>query len=359
MDKQLLRDTDSLQLNQTIIQYLSEIDRFSGSWLSLGQIAPERLTTLRQIATLESIGSSNRIEGNRLTNNQIQTILDRLSMTSFKTRDEQEVAGYAKVMDTVFKNWEYIPFSENVIRQLHKDMLSYSDKDDRHRGNYKTVPNSIAAFKDGKQIGIIFETASPLETPLLMKELVDWTQAMLETRRIHPLVVTGIFTVFFLAIHPFTDGNGRLSRILTSFLLLKSGYTYIPYSSLESIIEANKAAYYAALRETQISFRTDKPDWTPWLEFFLSSLTQQVRQLQKKVNEAHMMDSPLPELSQRILELARSHGYVTTNTIHQATGANKSTIKYQLGQLQRKKLLQKYGNGPSTHYKLTIAIVPA
>lgn len=231
----------TLVITPEILGLIAAIDEFKGAWRALGTLAPERLSALRKVASIESIGSSTRIEGSRLTDHQVEALLSNISIQSFSSHDEQEVAGYAEVMETIFQSWESIRFSENHIKQLHRDLLKYSDKDERHRGNYKTASNSVAAFDgDGKQVGIVFETAAPFATPGLMRELVEWTNESFEERHLHPLIIIAIFSVVFLEIHPFQDGNGRLSRAMTSLLLLRAGYAYVPYSSLESIIEQNK-----------------------------------------------------------------------------------------------------------------------
>ena len=274
---------DTLNITPEMLRLIAQIDEFKGAWKALGSLAPERLTALRRVATIESVGSSTRIEGSKLSDRQVESLLTNLSIRAFTSRDEQEVAGYAETMEQVFQSWEYIPLTENHIRQLHRDLLRHSDKDERHRGQYKHAPNSVAAFDaHGQQIGIVFETASPFDTPRLMQELVDWTNAELNAEEFHPLLVIGIFIVSFLAIHPFQDGNGRLSRILTALLLLRCGYAYTPYSSLESVIENSKENYYLSLRQTQTSIRTDSPDWHPWLLFFLRALHQQMKRLERK-----------------------------------------------------------------------------
>ena len=261
--------TDTLIITSTILARISEIDEFKGAWQALGTLAPERLAALRRVATIESIGSSTRIEGSKLSDQEVQRLLSNLEIKSFDTRDEQEVVGYSEVMETVFEAWDHIAISENHILQLHRDLLKYSDKDERHRGSYKTSSNSVAAFDEtGAQIGIVFETATPFDTPRLMAELISWYNETAEERDLHPLIAIGIFVVVFLEIHPFQDGNGRLSRVLTTLLLLRAGYAYVPYSSLESVIEQSKEGYYLALRQTQGTIRSASPDWTPWLEFF-------------------------------------------------------------------------------------------
>lgn len=331
---------------------IAEIDEFKGAWKALGTLAPERLSALRRVATIESIGSSTRIEGSKLSDSEVEKLLTNLSVHSFASRDEQEVAGYAETMEQIFQSWEYIPLTENFVRQLHRDLLRHSDKDERHRGIYKTSPNNVLAFDaDGKQIGVVFETATPFETPQRMAELIGWTNAALETKRLHPLLVIGIFTVTFLAIHPFQDGNGRLSRILTTLLLLRSGYAYTPYSSLESVIENSKEGYYLALRQTQTTIRTDAPNWHPWLLFFLRALHQQMKRLEKKVEQEHIVLAALPELSLQILEYARDHGRVTVKDMVILTGASRNTLKEHFRKLVENRELTMQGKGRGIWYK--------
>jgi Fic family protein len=346
-----MKDID-IPITQELLLLIAEIDEFKGKWRALNTLAPDRLAALRKIATIESVGSSTRIEGARLTDRQVQALLANVGKQSFASRDEQEVAGYAEVIDSIFASWESIPISENYIKQFHKMLLKYSPKDERHRGEYKKFENSVQAFDvDGNSLGIVFETTSPFDTPRQMNEIVTWTGNQLISPTIHPLLTIGVFVVTFLAIHPFQDGNGRLSRILTTLLLLKAGYSYVPYSSIESIIEESKEGYYLALRQTQCTIGADRsPNWEPWLVFFLRVLQRQKHRLQTKLDTEKIMTSTLPLLSIRILELAKEHGRVTTQSIEQATGESRSTIKARLKQLTIDRLLIRYGNGRSTWY---------
>ncbi|MGD0950607.1 MAG: Fic family protein, partial [Candidatus Binatia bacterium] len=312
---------DTLQITPEFLTLIAEIGEFKGAWRAFGTLAPERLNALRRVATIESIGSSTRIEGSKLSDREVERLLSNLQIQSFATRDEQEVAGYAKVMETVFQSWADIPVTENHIKQLHRDLLSYSDKDDYHRGAYKTTSNSVAAFDDaGRQVGIVFETATPFDTPRLMAELVAWLNEARTLGRLHPLLIIGVFIVVFLEIHPFQDGNGRLSRILTAILLLQAGYAYVPYSSLESVIEHSKETYYLALRQTQGTIRTAAPNWQPWLLFFLRALQQQKRRLAAKVEREKIIIAALPELAVQIVDHARQHGRVTIGDMIRVTG---------------------------------------
>ncbi|MEY2953906.1 MAG: hypothetical protein RLZZ401_1993, partial [Pseudomonadota bacterium] len=275
---------ESLKITPEVLSQIARIEEFKGAWRALGTLAPDRLQALRRVATIESIGSSTRIEGSKLSDREVEKLLANLEIKTFDTRDEQEVAGYAELMELVFSAWQNIPFNENHIKQLHQTLLRHSEKDTWHRGQYKTNTNSVAAFDDkGVQIGIVFETASPFDTPRLMAELLDWLTQERDKAHLHPLLIIAVFAVVFLEIHPFQDGNGRLSRVLTTLLLMQGGYAYVPYSSLESVIEANKEGYYLALRQTQGTIRTEAPNWQPWLLFFLRSLSEQVRRLEKKV----------------------------------------------------------------------------
>jgi Fic family protein len=343
----------TLQITPQILGLIAELDEFKGAWRALGTLAPERLSALRRVATIESIGSSTRIEGSKLSDREVELLLANLEIKSFATRDEQEVAGYAETMELVFQSWQEITMTENHVKQLHRDLLRYSEKDARHRGQYKTQPNSVAAFDEaGKQVGIVFETATPFNAPRLIQEAVDWAREALETRQLHPLLVTAIFIVVFLEIHPFQDGNGRLSRILTTLLLLRTGYAYAPYSSLESVIEQSKEGYYLALRQTQGTIRTDAPDWQPWVLFFLRALQQQMHRLAKKVERERIALSAMPELSARIVEHAREHGRVTIGAMATLTGTNRNTLKVHFRQLLGKGHLVMHGRGRGAWYAL-------
>jgi Fic family protein len=341
----------TLQITPEILSIIAEIDEFKGAWKALGQIAPEQLISLKRIATIESIGSSTRIEGNQLSDKEVELLLSNLEIKRFATRDEQEVAGYAQVMNLIFQHYATTPFTENYIKQFHRDLLQYSEKDNWHRGNYKTSTNKVVAFDaDGKSLGVVFETATPFDTPFLMEELVNWTRDAIENKRLHPLLIISIFKVVFLAIHPFQDGNGRLSRILTTYLLLSTGYAYVPYSSLEAVIENSKEGYYLALRQTQGTLKSDTPGWQPWLLFFLKALQQQKSRLQIKIEREHLLLASLPELSLNILEFAKTRGRITISEIVVLTGANRNTVKKHLENLVKTKHLQKYGVSKGAWY---------
>lgn len=346
-------NTTTIQISPEILRLIAELDEFKGAWRALGTLAPERLSALRRVATIESIGSSTRIEGSKLTDREVEQLLANLEIKFFNTRDEQEVAGYAETMELIFQSWQEIALTENHIKQLHRDLLRYSEKDSHYRGLYKTQPNSVAAFdEEGKQVGIVFETSTPFDTPHLMKEAVDWARENMASRHLHPLLVTAIFIIVFLEIHPFQDGNGRLSRILTTLLLLRAGYAYVPYNSLESVIEQSKEGYYIALKQTQGTIRTAAPNWQPWVLFFLRTLQQQMKRLARKVEREKIVLSAIPELSVRIVEYAREHGRVTIGDMATLTGTSRNTLKPHFRQLLGKGHLVMHGRGRGAWYAL-------
>jgi Fic family protein len=347
-------NTDTIHITPEILTLIAEIDEFKGAWRALGTLAPERLKALRHVATIESIGSSTRIEGSKLTDREVELLLSNLEIKQFSSRDEQEVAGYATVMETVFQAWQDISVTENHIKQLHRDLLGYSVKDERHRGDYKTLRNDVGAFDaDGTMIGVVFETASPFDTPRRMQEMVAWFKGARELGQLHPLLSISVFIVTFLEIHPFQDGNGRLSRILTTLLLLQAGYAYVPYSSLESVIEHSKEGYYLALRQTQASLHTDSPNWQPWLVFFLRALQQHKRRLAEKIEREKLMLAALPELAAQIIDEARSRGRVTMGDMIRLTGASRNTLKEHFKRLQEQGYIVREGMGKATWYRLS------
>lgn len=344
--------SSSISITSQILNLVAELDEFKGRWDLLGRLAPDRLTSLKRVATIESVGSSTRIEGARLSDLQVETLLANLELHSFRSRDEEEVAGYAEAMNTIHDAWEHIPFTENHIKQLHGITLKYSRKDTGHRGEYKTLANHVEAFDaDGASIGVIFETASPFDTPRLMAELVSSTVAALQEKELHPLLVIGAFVVHFLAIHPFQDGNGRLSRVLTTLLLLQSGYHHVPYSSLERIVEENKEGYYRALRASQKLIRSDDENLDDWLRFFMISLKKQKDSLLYKIEREQLLEKLAP-LEEKMLAITRERGRLTIADAVTLLSANRNTVKLHLRQLVQQGYLEQHGSGKGTWYSV-------
>lgn len=336
-----------------MLNKISEIDRFSTAWTG-GLLRPsaEKLTTMRRVATIESIGSSNRIEGNRMTDEQVEELFSHINKKTFQSRDEEEVAGYSDLINTIFTSYNDIPLTENYIKQLHQILLSYSSKDERHRGEYKKDVNSVAAFDaQGNKIGSVFETATPFDTPRLMSEIVGWTNDTLRDHFFHPIITIGVFVIHFLSIHPFTDGNGRLSRALTSMLMLQAGYDYMPYSSMESVIEASKDAYYRALHNTQKTIWTDKVNYEPWLTSFITSLVKQKRILENKINALQSAtNDKLSATQAAILPLFTDDIALEMGQIVSKTGKNTETVRKAVQSLVKRGLLKKQGTTKGVVY---------
>lgn len=346
-----------LTLGPVLVKLIAEIDEFKGKWEALKTLSPDRLSALRKVATIESIGSSTRIEGAKLSDAEVEDLLSQaLSIRSFKTRDEQEVAGYAEAMDLVFEAFEDMRLTENHIRQLHQTLLRHSTKDERHRGSYKTLSNNVVAFDaDGNEIGVVFETTSPFDTPREMEELVSWARKAIDEEALHPLLIVAVFVVTFLAIHPFQDGNGRLSRVLTTLLLLRAGYAYVPYASLERVIEENKDLYYKALRRTQTTLKSDTPDWQPWVGFFLRCVKKQKDALAARLERERVAagdETDLPDLSLQVLKALRSQERLTIAQLAEITNANRNTLKVRLRELVQAGRISQHGKARATWYAI-------
>ena len=355
-----------------MLQLISRIDAFKGGWDAGNAPPPEQLQSLRRFATIESVGSSTRIEGSKLSDAEVETLLGDLETESFRSRDEEEVGGYAVVMEMLHDSWEKMELSENLLLQLHRDLLQFSTKDERHRGSWKTLPNHVSAFDaDGKEIGVVFQTASPFETPELIRELVEWHQRELSAPYYHPLLRVAVIVVVFLAIHPFQDGNGRLSRVLTNLLLMQAGYSHVAYGSLESVVEHNKDSYYRALRKTQKSLPSDDGgdpysiDWNPWVHFFLRSLRKQIDELEKRIDTIVREESIVPygatprttdtielsPLAEKVLKELQQHKTLTVAETVEALGANRNTVKVKFRELIAAGLVRLCGKGRGAHYR--------
>lgn len=332
-----------------VMRLLGEIDEFKGRWRKLQEIRAERLAQLRQVTTIESAASSTRIEGAELSDQEVARVLQGLSVESFRARDESEVRGYGELLHVIFDSYREIPFTENYVKQLHKILLRYSARDERHRGEYKTLENHVQARHPDGRVEIIFRTASPFETPQQMRALFEETRDALESREVHPLLAVARFIVAFLAIHPFQDGNGRLSRVLTTFLLLQQGYDYVPYASLERVVEDNKHRYYAALRESQTAMRENPAAFGEWLLFFLRALQAQKRSLEAKLEVERSM-LQLSDAQQQILELMDRQGRVTTPMVAEVLKMPTRTVHYHMNVLIGQRLVESHGERRGRYY---------
>lgn len=336
----------------TLLRRVAELDEFKGRWHSLRNLAPERLGSLQRVATVESVASSTRIEGVTLTDDEVHRLLRNVATAALVTRDEQEVAGYAAAMDLVFESFAAMTPTENHVLQLHGVLLSRCDADASHRGAYKTRANSIEAIDaNGRSLGVLLATTPPLETPAAMRELLAATRSALAANEHHPIFVIALFVVRFLAIHPFQDGNGRLSRVLTTLLLLQAGYDHVRFASLERVVEHNKDAYYELLRRAQTTWASDEPQLEPWVTFFVQCLVEQKNVLLHRLERERAL-APEAPVTAAILTLVRERGRVTVRDVVTVHGANRNTVKLHLKQLVAGGQLVLRGRGRGAWYEL-------
>ena len=338
-------------VSQDIWLKITQIEALKGKWEGSTKLSPQILGRLKQSVLVTSTGSSTRIEGSKLSDEDIEKMLQGISIQKFSNRDGQEVQGYYELLQNVFNSWESLIFNENLMKHFHKELLKYAEKDAVHRGEYKKKENAVQMINEaGESVGILFETTKAYLTPKEMYELVDWTKTALEQKKYHPLLVIAHFLVEFLNIHPFEDGNGRLSRILTNLLLLKLGDVYMPYVSHEKLIEDNKPDYYVSLRKSQKTLRTKQPDISSWIHFFLDILltqSQMAIQLLTQTNIETLL-SPKQFLVWNYMEKVSE---TTPREISNKTGVPRPTINQVINKLLDLKMIERIGQGATTRYR--------
>ena len=338
-------------LSGEIWSKIARIDEIKGRWTGGLRLSPQILVRLKRSVLVTSSGASTRIEGAKLSDEEVESLIQGVKPGKWESRDEQEVRGYYELLNNVFDTWRDLSFSESAIRHFHKELLKYVEKDERHRGEYKKGENSVKMFDaEGKEIGTVFETIPAYLTPKKMQELVSFTLTALEEKSVHPLLVIGNFIVEFLRIHPFQDGNGRLSRVLTNLLLLKKDYAYAPYVSHEKLIEDNKENYYIALRRSQKSFGTENEDITPWLEFFLTMFLKQ-SEMALELMESEQVEKLLSPKQLAVWEYMGSVIEAAPSEIAEKTGVVRPTVNQALTRLLKMERIEKIGSGRGTRYR--------
>ncbi len=329
---------------------IAQIEALKGQWVGGAHLSPQILGRLKKSVLITSAGASTRIEGAKLSDVDVESLMRGLSVKRFADRDRQEVRGYYELLQTVFDSWKSVSFSESTIKHFHKELLKYAGKDERHRGDYKKGENRVEAFdSSGKAVGVVFETTPAYLTPKQMQELAEWTKEALAGGEHHPLLVIGNFIVEFLKIHPFQDGNGRLSRVLTNLLLLKAGYAYVPYVSHEKFIEERKSEYYLALRRSQKTLKGETADISAWLDFFLDVLLVQSRMALQLLSENILSPQQL-----KVWEVLQASGEVTPAEIIQKAKIPRPTINQALNRLLELKKIERIGLGRSTRYRIIL-----
>jgi Fic family protein len=339
-------------LSPDIYKIIEEIDLLKSKWVSGVNLDKQVLNKLKKSVLVTSTGASTRIEGSELSDEDVERLMRGISIQNFKNRDKQEVGGYYEILMNVFDNYGSIPFSESTIKFFHKELLKYAEKDESHRGVYKTIENKVAMIgSSGEPTQILFDTTLAWLTPKEMQELVELTQNAFLEKKIHPLLIIGNFIVEFLLIHPFIDGNGRLSRILSNLLLLQQGYEYMPYISQEKLIEDNKPEYYVALRQSQKTFRTESENLMPWLYFFLKIILEQSKQAIKLLSKEEVGKLLSPQQQAVWAAICKFEMEITPAEIFKDTGIPRPTINQALIKLLRLKWIEKIGLGRATRYK--------
>lgn len=353
MDKYLNKLNFDFHTNQLIIKSISFIDSFKGKWNVVESKENIFLKELRKIATIESIGSSTRIEGAQLTNEEIKQLLDNVKITELKSRDEQEVVGYYDVLEIINENYDNISISKNYIQQLHQNLLKYSTKDDRHRGIYKNLSNKVVAkYPDGTQ-RVIFDTTEPHLVESEMNYLFEWINEQFNSKSLHPLIVIGLFIYEFLSIHPFQDGNGRLSRLLTNLLLLKNDYVFIKYVSFENLIEQKKKIYYETLMDGQKDRNSEKERVDKWMLFFLQSLEALIHRLEQKYDVFKTKGGYLNERQKKIKEFITINQPIKlSDLMNSMPDISINTLKKDLQYMKNEQIILSIGKNKGTVYVL-------
>ena len=359
MNKRFLKRTT--QLPQDILEQMHMIDVLKSKWTSGAKLDPQILGQLKKSVLVTSTGASTRIEGARLSDEDVEKLMRGISMQKFRDRDTQEVKGYYELLANVFENYQSIPFSESTIKFFHKELLKYAKKDTLHRVEYKKKENKVHMINEaGESIGVLFDTTPAYLAPKEMQELVEWTQMMLAEKSVHPLLPVANFIVEFLNIHPFEDGNGRLSRVLTNLLLLQQGYAYMPFISHEKLGEENKPEYYLTLRQSQRTFlpagvltkqgKTEKETIAPWVKFFFATLLEQSRRAVELLSR-EQTDKLLSKQQQIVWHHIEKAHEATPLEISKATGVPRPTVNQALTKLLKLKRIERLGVGRGTRYR--------
>lgn len=358
MSFQEFRIHKRLSLSASIIEevyaLISDIDSVKNSWHITGKLLPQTIEKLTRSVIVTSTGSSNRIEGNRLNDKEVENLYKNLRIKQFKTRDEQEIAGYLDCLERLFSLYADMNISESTILNLHHDMLVFSEKDSHHKGGYKIGSNRVEAKdNNGQVVGVIFEPTPPYLVKKEMQELVDWYTWASQTKAKHPLILIANFIFEYLAIHPFQDGNGRTSRLLTNLLLLRQQYLFTSIVSHERLIEANKVDYYLALNRTQQTWKTDKEDISPWLLFFLKIIhSQSAKAL--KIMAGDTVEYLLSEKQLDLWQWAQANKEKTFSRSDAIAALNfpPRTVESIIKKLLDLDRLIRIGEGKATRYKV-------
>ncbi|WP_341819810.1 Fic family protein [Wolbachia endosymbiont (group A) of Brachyopa scutellaris] len=341
---------------EQVYELITAVDSVKNSWQITKKLLPQTIERLTHSVIVTSSGASNRIEGNRLTDKEVEDLYKNLRVKKFKNRDEQEIAGYLEMLKLIFHDYTDIPISKSSILHINNQMLLYSEKDLYHRGKYKASSNRVEAKdQNGKVVGIIFDPTPPYLVRKEVQELIDWYHWSLNNKFKHPLIIVANFVFEYLAIHPFQDGNGRTSRLMTNLMLLQQGYDFVSIVSHEKIIETNKLDCYLALNKTQSSWKSGKEDISLWLIFFLNVLKTQANEahyILERENTEYLLSRKQLFFWEWALSLADKE--FSRKDAIEALGFPPRTVEAITKKLLGMKYLQRLGEGKATRYKVII-----
>lgn len=325
-----------------IVNYLALIHEEKGKQSIYLKQKPDELKNLVEIAKIQSTESSNSIEGIRTTETRLRQLMDE--KTTPRNRDEKEIAGYRDALRVVHENFEYIPLTPNYILQLHKIMFDHTDSS--FGGSFKNVQNYISAVDSSGKTYTLFTPLAPYETPPAVQEICDEFNRVIGEGKVDPLLVIPVFIHDFLCIHPFIDGNGRMSRLLTTLLLYRSGYEIGKYISVEAKIAKNKEAYYDALELSQNGWHEEADDPTAFIKYLLGTIIAAYRDFSDRMSmiASSSFDTVCNAVNSRIGKFTKRE------ILELCPSVSASTVERHLKKLCADGKISKNGGGRSTFY---------
>ncbi|WP_319755922.1 Fic family protein [uncultured Sphaerochaeta sp.] len=327
-----------------ILSFVAQIHEYKGKQELFFRQKPVELERLIDLARIQSTESSNKIEGIGTSNARLRQLVEE--KTTPHNRDEQEIAGYRDILNTIHESYEHIPLKSEVLLQLHRDLLSYTDK--TFGGYYKHTQNFINELHADGTSFTRFTPTEPFETPQAVHDICVEYQQALEKQVIDPLILIPIFICDFLRIHPFNDGNGRMSRLLTTLLLYKSGYMVGKYISIEKKIEKTKEIYYAVLEKISRDWHDGMNDYTPFIKYFLGIILNSYKDLESRLGSLDRMSSPYDIVRTAV---GNSLGVFTKSQIlAQCPSIGSSSVEAALKKLKDEGFIIRQGGGRSTRY---------
>lgn len=341
----LLEESETL-MNNNIINLLSAIHEYKGKQELYIEARSDVLSSLLSIARVQSTSSSNKIEGIYTTDKRLSEIVN--NKVEPKNRNEEEIAGYRDVLNLIHNSYDYIDLNSNVILQLHRDLYKYSGVS--YGGKFKNSQNYIEEELDDGTKKIRFTPLSAVETPIAIEKLCNSYNEIISKRQIDPLLIIPIFILDFVSIHPFNDGNGRMSRLLTLLLLYKAGYIVGKYISIEKIIEDTKETYYNSLGNSSINWHTNGNDYSSFVEYYLGVILSAYKEFSSR---AEFITIKRMTATERISMLfSESISPINKAYIKEkCPDISETTIERVLSSLLNEGKIEKISGGRYTEYK--------